>query len=150
MHRIPAFFLLLAISLLGCNNTPAPTPSSEDEVDALLQIQNAVIADVDTFFLSFSDTNYCVTDCYNKLGLTLNNALLSYKDLSDNHYDKELKNASLNVCLTIRDLYQHQFQQMVALDSALNISFSESQQQCFDSLADDCFVKIEQAQNLVK
>lgn len=151
MRRFIAIYILLVGIFLSCSSPQTfPPQQQDDDVDTMLQIQDAVIADVDTFFLSFSDTNYCIRDCYKKLGSELNSALRAYKDFSPERCDPDLKNASLNVCLTVQELYQNQFLQMIALDSALNSAFSEHQQQLFDSLSIDCFQKIEQAQNLVK
>lgn len=145
MKKLAPVLLLITALFISCNTQRSV--NGEQGYRIVLDIQDAVIADVDTFFSAFSDSTLCVSKCYHELGQTLDSALADYKSITPEQCDPAVKEASLHVCLTVRDLYQDQFKQMVSLDSALNISFNTAQQKAFDSLSNDCFIRIEQAQD---
>lgn len=139
----------IAALLAGCQNTaPAPDWQADENAytDTVLALQNEVVAEVDTFFLAFSDSTNSPQESVRKLDAVLQNNLQKLKNLPDFQGDNKIKQTSISVCMTIRELRKKQFREMISLDSALNLRFDENMQARFDSISEESFDQLMQAQ----
>lgn len=141
----PCCLLFPLLVMCSCNSSSAST-EEESDVDAILSIQNAVIAEVDTFFYAFSDSSISAEEHYGKLASLLPASLQELKELHVSNRQQALRQASISVCMTVAELHNSSFREMLDLDSALIISFNEEEQQRFDSISQTSFDAIDAVQ----
>lgn len=141
---------IAALALLCSCQHAAPTPDWQSDenayTDTVLALQNEVVAEVDTFFLAFADSLLTPSTSFLQLDSVLKRNLQKLKDLPDFQNDNRIKQGSISVCMSISQLCQQSFREMLSLDSALALQYDEQLQNRFDSLSEETFNQILQAQ----